>query len=148
MDDMKAKELHDLLYSLVGMFHQKFLCRFRKEYKSPPWMKKNHAKIINLLYRNERLTATEIGKRLDIEKGSLTTLIDQLEERGFVVRESDPADRRRFLIALSDAGREEMNRAMDFYTSKLNDFFQGIDPQELEQFMQSLRYAVTFLNKM
>ncbi|MCR4442448.1 MAG: MarR family transcriptional regulator [Peptococcaceae bacterium] len=111
-------------------------------------MKKNHAKIINLLYRNERLTATEIGKRLDIEKGSLTTLIDQLEERGFVVRESDPADRRRFLIALSDAGREEMNRAMDFYAGKLNDFFQGIDPQELEQFMQSLRYAVTFLNKM
>ena len=33
---------------------------------------------------------TEIGKLLDVERGSLTALIDQLEEMGLVKRCNDP----------------------------------------------------------
>jgi DNA-binding MarR family transcriptional regulator len=36
---------------------------------------------------------------------TLTSLLDRLAKRGYVVREQDPADRRSFLISLTPAGR-------------------------------------------
>ncbi|WP_092469154.1 MarR family winged helix-turn-helix transcriptional regulator [Desulfotruncus arcticus] len=148
MNIQKTKELHDLLYAFMGMFHEKFLIRFRHEYDGLPWIKKNHAKIMNILYQHNHLTSTEIGKMLDIEKGSLTTIIDQLAEKGMVIRFNDANDRRRNLISLSTAGRDEMNRVMDFYTRKLDVFLQKVDAEEITRFIDSLRYVVWFMKKM
>ena len=36
---------------------------------------------------------------------TLTSLLDRLTSRGYIVREQDPADRRSFLISLTPAGR-------------------------------------------
>ena len=145
MDFQETRELHDLLFTFMGMFHEKFLIRFRQEYDSLPWMKKNHAKIISILYQHNHLTSTEIGKMLDLEKGSVTNLIDQLEEKDMVIRDDDSSDRRKNLISLSIAGRDEMHRVMNFYTQRLDDFFRDVDPDETRHFVASLRYVVAFM---
>jgi DNA-binding MarR family transcriptional regulator len=148
MNLQEAKELHDLLFTLIGIFHKKFLSRYRRHYDGYPGIKKNHIKIISVLYQYDHLIPTEISKMLDIEKGSLTTLIDQLEEMGLVTRCDDPRDRRKFLISLSTAGRHEMNKIMDNYTQNLSVFFHDVDPGELRQFTASLRFAVEFMKKL
>ncbi|MDD4239647.1 MAG: MarR family transcriptional regulator [Desulfotomaculaceae bacterium] len=143
----EAKELHNLLFTFIGLFHEKFLWRFRQHYDGNPRIKKNHVKIISILYQRDHLIPTEIGKMLDIEKGSLTTLIDQLEDMGLVIRCADPSDRRKLLISLSAAGREEMNKIMDDHTRSLSVIFQGVEPGEIKQFVTSLQYAVDFMKK-
>jgi len=148
MSVKETRELHDLLFTFMGLVHKKFLVRFRQEYDGLPWMKKNHFKIMSILFQQHHLTATEIGKRLDLEKGSVTSLIDQLEEKGMVLRHEDASDRRKSLISLSAGGREEMRRIMDSYTKKLDDYLDGFNPGELKQFMDSLRYVVTFMKDM
>jgi DNA-binding MarR family transcriptional regulator len=85
---------------------------------------------------------------LDMEKGSLTTLIDQLEEMGLVTRCADPRDRRKILISLSASGRDEMNNIMDNYTRNLSTFFHDVKPEESKQFVDSLRFAVEFMTKL
>ncbi len=147
MNFQEAKELHNLLFSFIGMFHEKFLCRFRQHYDGNPRLKKNQVKIISILYQHDHLIPTEIGKMLDIEKGSLTTLIDQLEDMGLIIRRADPCDRRKLLISLSAAGRDEMNKIMDDHTRSLRVFFRGVDPGEIKQFVASLQYAVDFMKK-
>lgn len=147
MDLSKVKELHDLLFSFMGLFHEKFMIKFRQEALESSWLKKNHTKIISILYQHEPLTLTEIGKRLDIEKGSLTTLIDQLEEREFVIRSEDPEDRRKSLIALSSQGRKAMNRIMDVYARKLSEILKPVDPSDVKQFMASLQFVVDFMKR-
>ena len=82
----EAKELHDLLFTFIGIFHEKFLSRYHNYYECYPMLKKNHVKIISVLYQHKHLIPTEIGKLLDVERGSLTALIDQLEEMGLVKR--------------------------------------------------------------
>jgi MarR family transcriptional regulator, organic hydroperoxide resistance regulator len=42
---------------------------------------------------------------------TLTSLLDRLTRRGFVVRETDPADRRSFVVLLTPAGRAAAERA-------------------------------------
>ena len=42
---------------------------------------------------------------------TLTSLLDRLTKRGYIVREVDPADRRSFMIWLTPAGRAAAQRA-------------------------------------
>jgi DNA-binding MarR family transcriptional regulator len=148
MKHEEAKELHVLLVTVIAAFHEKFLLKFRRHNHFCPQVKKNQMKILNILYHYDGLTPTGIGKMLDIEKGSLTTMIDQLEAMDFVIRTVDPDDRRKFLLSLSEAGRQQMDKTMEQYTAGLADLFQDIDPKEMDMFVNSLKYVVDFVKKL
>ncbi|MEW6018004.1 MAG: MarR family transcriptional regulator [Pseudomonadota bacterium] len=45
-----------------------------------------------------------LGEALDLDSGTLTPLLKRLERQGLVTRTRDPADERRVMVALSDAG--------------------------------------------
>lgn len=53
---------------------------------------------LDLIVRGGVLTATELGARLHLTRGSMTTLIDRLESAGYVQRHGDPDHGRRKLI--------------------------------------------------
>lgn len=144
---MRYEELYELLFKTIGLFHEKFICQFRKESPQHPGIKKNHIMIIGFLYHNQFLTATEIAKRLNMEKGSLTTLIDQLEELGLAIRCRDLNDRRKTLISLTDVGKVEMEDMMKDSTQRMSKILGNADPGELLKFVDSLRYADEFMQK-
>lgn len=148
MDLEEAQELHVLLFTFLGMFHEKFLLNLRKQNEIEPGVKKNHRKIISILYHYDGLTSTEIGRMLDIEKGSLTTMIDQLEEMELVLRSADPSDRRRALLSLSPEGRQKMDHMMQKYAESLVELFKDVETEEKEEFINSLRYVVEFMKKL
>ncbi|MEL1136665.1 MarR family transcriptional regulator [Desulfitobacterium sp. THU1] len=147
MDIEKTKEIHRLLLAFTGLFHEKYLLRFRNDIDIQTDLKKNQRKILNLLYHESPITLTEIGKRLDIEKGSLTALIDVLMDRGLVIRSNDPKDRRKCLIYLSPQGNELVERLITYYSEKMEHSLSNYDPQEVEAFEKNLRQVVDFLKK-
>jgi DNA-binding MarR family transcriptional regulator len=53
----------------------------------------------------EPMTVGELGRRLELDSGTLTPLLKRLEARGVVARRRDPRDERRVLIEVTDAGR-------------------------------------------
>ncbi|MDD2620185.1 MAG: MarR family winged helix-turn-helix transcriptional regulator [Syntrophomonadaceae bacterium] len=143
-----ASELRDLLFSFLGLFHEKFIYRFRKSNESHSEMKKNHIKIISFLYRDDSLTSTEIAKMLDLEKGSVTTLIDQLAELGLVSRCAAPHDRRKSLLVLTDLGRSEMEDIIGNELKVINEMFHNHKTDDIQDFVNSLRHVIEFLNKL
>lgn len=147
MNKKEAKEMHWLLLTFAGLFHKKFLLNLRKRSRFEPRVKKNQAKIINMLYQHDGLTSTEVGKMLDIEKGSLTTILDQLEEMGFIIRTVDTNDRRKILLSLTALGREQMEQTMNVYTDTLIDLFKDVNSEEMNKFLNSLRYVVDFMKR-
>jgi DNA-binding MarR family transcriptional regulator len=52
-----------------------------------------------------------LGKRLNLDSGTLTPLFKRLEKLGLVSRQRDPVDERRVLVDLTDAGRAMRARA-------------------------------------
>lgn len=52
-----------------------------------------------------------IGARLGLTSGSVTALIDRLEQRGFAIRRPDPADRRAVLVERTPLGAERLMMA-------------------------------------
>ena len=56
------------------------------------------------------LTPSQIGERLIVSSATMTSLLDTLEQRGWVRRTPNPEDRRSLLIEITDAGRETTDR--------------------------------------
>lgn len=54
---------------------------------------------LDLIVRGGPQTATELGARLHLTRGSMTTLIDRLERAGYVERRDDPRHARRKPVA-------------------------------------------------
>jgi DNA-binding MarR family transcriptional regulator len=48
----------------------------------------------------------DLAERMCIAPSTATRLVDQLEQRGWVTRHTDPADRRRNVVALTAAGED------------------------------------------
>jgi len=144
----ETRELHDLLFSFMDMFHEKFLYSFRKNNESKTGMKKNHVKIIMMLHRFKNLTSTEIAKMLYMEKGSVTTLIDQLTESGFVLRCDFANDRRKSLVTLTDSGKAQIEIVIANHIQSMHELFQNVDSDEMEQFADNLKNVVQFMNKL
>lgn len=144
-DDIR--EIHTLMMAFLGFCHEKLFVKMRKNQACCQQMSKNQFKIVNLLYRYEGLNATEIGRMLDIEKGSLTTMIDQLEAMDMVVRRADPSDRRRVLLSLSKSGMDHMEKTVEAYSAILEDLLKDVQPQQMDRFVESLRYVVDFTER-
>jgi MarR family transcriptional regulator, 2-MHQ and catechol-resistance regulon repressor len=60
--------------------------------------------ILELLLNRGPQPVNTIGQRIQLTSGSVTTAVDRLEARGFVVRSSDAADRRSRIVSLTADG--------------------------------------------
>lgn len=56
---------------------------------------------LDVIDQRPGLTAGELAEAVGLSPGAVTTVIDRLEERGFVTRTRDPNDRRRVTLKLT-----------------------------------------------
>ena len=59
----------------------------------------------------EPLPQQRLAEDLCIDANNTVILLNELEQKGWVVRERDPADRRRHVVAMTDAGRRAYEHA-------------------------------------
>ncbi len=58
------------------------------------------------------LNVRQLSERTGTRASTLTGLLDRLENRGYLTRELDPADRRSFRLPLTEAGQAVANRVL------------------------------------
>lgn len=63
------------------------------------------ARLVYELAQDDQLAAADLATRLDMDRGHLSRLISGLKTDGLVARTPDPANGRRFIVELTDAGR-------------------------------------------
>jgi MarR family transcriptional regulator, negative regulator of the multidrug operon emrRAB len=69
-----------------------------------------------------------------------------LVEKGWVVREPDPNDRRQWLLKVTPAGQERAKASLDLLTNILTDLLSELSPEELaaaQVFLPALQRIVT-----
>ena len=87
---------------------------------------------------------TDLGNALHFTTGSTTSLVDRLERRGFVERVSDPQDRRRNTVLLSEQGHEDIGEASNWMFLA----FRDIDPGHRYSLTESLHTLADGLRRL
>ncbi|MCL6448277.1 MAG: MarR family transcriptional regulator [Armatimonadetes bacterium] len=148
VDKELARELHTLLIKFMGLYHQKFLCAFRDCGSRGTKLKKNQERLIAFLYFEGQATPSELSRKLHLEKGSLTTLLDSLEEMGFVAREETPRDRRKTPVSLTDPGKAHMEVVIAKHQAILLNILKELERPYVEELIANLRRAVEIIERL
>lgn len=105
-----------------------------------------HWLVLCCLWREDGLPTSSIGDKLKQVGGTLTGVLDRMEERGLVRRERDAHDRRIWRIWLTDAGKE-LERVLPPIAAEMRDeAMQGISAADKEIFSQILNRAIANLS--
>lgn len=98
------------------------------------------------LLKEEALTTSELAKLRKVSLQSASVLVQSLVEKGWVVREPDPKDRRQWLLRTTPEGEARARASLELLTSVLTDIFSELSPEEIEAasvFLPALRRVVT-----
>lgn len=102
----------------------------------------NHIGVMRFLLVQPSLSQRALSQRMQLLPSQLVPLLDELEGRGLVARSSDPADRRRNVLTLTEAGEAAM-RAVELQTRVLEDeVFGALSPEERETLEAMMRRVV------
>lgn len=83
------------------------------------------------------MTATQLAEATAMDAPATTVVINDLEERGLVVRQTDPANRRCKLVSLTDAGRAMIDR-INAADDPAPAAFAGLDDADLRTLRELL----------
>ena len=75
---------------------------------------------------------TELACASGVTQPAITLLVNRLQERGWVVREADPEDRRAVRVALTDAGAQTFARLQAEYRALLHEEMAALSDEDLE----------------
>src|ERR1700756_1809326 len=67
--------------------------------------------------RDREPTMNELARLLDLDKSSVTGLVDRAERRGLVARVPSPTDGRAVLVKLTDEGRSVVSAAAGLFAT-------------------------------
>jgi len=86
----------------------------------------------------EPMLTGEVAARMHVTSGSVTSVLDNLEKKGFVVRSNDPADRRRVLVDLTPEAQAVLDELLP-RIARNNDFFTaGLEEAQLQAVLDAL----------
>ncbi len=88
--------------------------------------------------RQPGMRQVELADHLDIEPITLCRIVDRLEEAGLIERRRDPADRRAWLLHLTDKGEPLVRDLRGLAASMAGEVFDGIDPQAIALVRETL----------
>lgn len=103
-----------------------------------------------LMHLRDELATTTAGLCAELrhDSGAMTRLIDQLDERGFIERRRQEADRRIIDLALTPAGRKMVESLIPLAVDTLNSALSGFSKTEVTQMQGLLRKIITRIGEL
>lgn len=86
--------------------------------------------VLVVLDENQDLSQQQVSEALGIDRSDVVRLIDSLEQAGYVVRTRDSADRRRYQLTITQAGKAERTRVDALIRSSTDRLLGTLDAAE------------------
>jgi DNA-binding MarR family transcriptional regulator len=83
--------------------------------------------VLAILAEAPRQAQASLAETLMLDPSRLVALLDSLEERGLVVRQRDPLDRRRHSVSITPDGKRVLSRLRAMFKELEEEFFSPLD---------------------
>ena len=93
-----------------------------------------HYRLLGSLLADGPASQAALGRRTGIHLSDLVGALNELETGGYVARSPDPADRRRNVITVTEAGRLRAAELAERAAAIQEELLAPLDPAEREQF--------------
>jgi len=86
--------------------------------------------ILEALLHKGPQSVHDLGRRIDLTTGSMTTAIDRLEMRGLVTRADHATDRRAWVIHLTPEGKTDISKVFTAHEQAMERAMRGLSKSE------------------
>ncbi|WOV88681.1 MarR family transcriptional regulator [Sporosarcina oncorhynchi] len=94
--------------------------------------------VLEVLYLNGKQTMHQIGDSILVSSGSLTYVINKLEQKGLLKRNACLNDRRVIHVELTNDGISLMNEIMPDHRNFINYMFESLNEEESQTIVKLL----------
>lgn len=115
-----------------------------EEYKD---ITNNDMHIIEAIGIEEPRRMSDIAKRLNVTMGTLTTNMNSLEEKGYIIRERSKTDKRVVLVVLTPKGKKAFCHHRGFHRNMIKAIVKGLDEDEMKVMIKCLLNLSEFFEK-
>ncbi|MCY8916244.1 MarR family transcriptional regulator [Bacillus atrophaeus] len=95
--------------------------------------------VLEVFYQRGKQTIQQIRKNILISSSSMTYIIDSLEQRGLLSRNTWREDRRVIHITLTETGNELTQKTMPKHHEVIDNMFDSLSPDESETLVSSFK---------
>jgi DNA-binding MarR family transcriptional regulator len=108
----------------------------------------NDMHIIEAIGIEEPRKMSDIAKRLNVTVGTLTTNMNSLEKKNYIVRQRSQSDKRVVLVTLTAKGKKAFFHHRDFHKKMIKSIVSGLSDEEMKVMIKCLTNMNGFLNGM
>src|SRR6266436_7021720 len=95
--------------------------------------------VLEMLLNKGPEPVNEIGRRIELTSGAITTAVDRLESRDLVTREAHPSDRRARIVRLTARGEEQAAKVFAGHKTAMDLAASGLSKTERATLIQLLK---------
>lgn len=140
--EVTARNLADLTFKLLASCHEKEE-RLAKLHN----LTQAEFRCLKSMQEGEIINNREIATRLRLSASRLTRIIDGLVQKGFVIREIDPMDRRNMRLFLSPKGVEFVKKMNDDYIQIHKEILENIEQNQHQPLIVAMTHLLSALEK-
>lgn len=90
---------------------------------------------------------SDLASYLGLSMGTLTVAVDHLIEKGYVLRNRDPRDRRVVLATLTKKGRQAFDHHARFHEEMVAETIERLTPQETDVLIRAMENLRVFFEE-
>lgn len=137
----------DFLSKTFPKIYSNLYLEYLKQYSATYNVNKTQLRALMFVTNNGAISMTDLCAKLNIEKGSLTSMVDDLTQKGYVVREKDLTDRRKYLITITEKGIKLATDFMEKLSVQLEAKLYRLSNEDQNRYIEAINTLQYILNK-
>lgn len=125
-----SSSFHYLVMAEHSIFQKKLIAKLKGT-----GLTSGQPKILDYLKDHDGASQKDIAHGCHIEPGTLTTLLNRMEEIGLVERRMLGGNRRSFYVFMTDLGKSKLKLVTDAFNELEEEAFSDISAEDRENFM-------------
>lgn len=142
---MDKDHLNNMVVDLFhGISYEEEKAVITEEYKD---ISNKDLHIIDAIGIKQPKNMSSIARDLNITVGTLTTAINNLLKKGYVIRKRSEKDRRVVYISLSKKGKSAYNHHREFHKQMIQGLLDSLNEPEQEMLVKVMQYFHDYYKK-